>query len=326
MDEWTQRRRQKLLTGLSVSEKLGLEIGALDKPIIKRTDGDVIYVDHADTPALRAKYGHDSNVASESIVDVDAVWGKNTLYEAVQRKVDYIIASHVIEHVPDLITWLTELNQILNDNGTVRLAVPDRRFTFDVLRHETVLSEILHAHLLKPRAPMPVAIFDYILNTRKVNSAEAWDGKIDLASLKGPRTVNESISLAESILKSGEYHDVHCWVFTPRSFATLFEQMATAGLINFACEHFFDTIEHELEFFVIMRKCDDRQELIESWKRMANAAADHITGTPLDKALRELEHTKLELDSAKQRLHNLETSTSWKVTQPLRSVMGALRS
>jgi predicted SAM-dependent methyltransferase len=35
-----------------------------------------------------------------------------------------VIASHVIEHTPDLVTWLAEIRAILQPNGTLRLAIP----------------------------------------------------------------------------------------------------------------------------------------------------------------------------------------------------------
>src|SRR5580658_7325812 len=100
-------RREIILNGLDLSKLVGVEIGALDKPLVRRQDGEVIYVDHADRETLVEKYKADPNVNKDSLVHVDAIWGENTLADAVSyRKVDYVVASHVIEHVPDLITWL----------------------------------------------------------------------------------------------------------------------------------------------------------------------------------------------------------------------------
>ncbi|MPW20588.1 methyltransferase domain-containing protein [Paraburkholderia sp. CNPSo 3157] len=79
------------------------------------------------------------SVDVDKIVETDAIWGKRTLAETLKRPVDFIVASHVIEHVPDLITWLRELSHALRPGGQVRLAIPDKRFTFDLLRRETEL-------------------------------------------------------------------------------------------------------------------------------------------------------------------------------------------
>lgn len=49
-------RRDKLLGGLDISRMRGLEIGPLMTPLVCKDDGDILYVDHADTETLRAKY------------------------------------------------------------------------------------------------------------------------------------------------------------------------------------------------------------------------------------------------------------------------------
>src|SRR5258708_2223917 len=111
-------QRKKLLHGLDVSKLVGVEIGALDKPYVRREDGEVLYVDYTDRDTLVQKYKDDPHVNVGNIVHVDAIWGHNTLAGAVRdRKVDYVVASHVIEHVPDLITWLSELRSILKETG-----------------------------------------------------------------------------------------------------------------------------------------------------------------------------------------------------------------
>src|SRR6478672_6008212 len=166
-------RRAKLLEGLDLAHSRGVEIGPLHAPLVAKTDGEVIYVDHADTAALRVKYAHDPIVGDVSrIVDVDAIWGAQSLAECLGARapVDYVIASHVLEHVPDLISWLHEVRSILSPNGRLNLALPDRRFTFDYLRRESGLADALNAYLLKPRTPTPLAILDDILNTTPVDN------------------------------------------------------------------------------------------------------------------------------------------------------------
>ena len=84
----------------------GVEIGPLANPIVSRDDGRIIYVDHQNAEGLRQKYANNPDVAVMDIVDVDAIWGSNTLQEAIGPgvAVDYVVASHVVEHVPDLIS------------------------------------------------------------------------------------------------------------------------------------------------------------------------------------------------------------------------------
>ena len=93
---------------------------------------------------------------------------------------------------------------------------------------------------------------------------QAWQGNLDPFALKRKHTLDEAMAIARDVLATRRYHDVHCWVFTPRSFAELFEQASGLGLINFACEAFFDTELYQIEFFVQLRECGDRRRIVES--------------------------------------------------------------
>jgi hypothetical protein len=266
-------RRERLLVGLDIRKMIGVELGALCRPIIKREDGRVIYVDHADTETLKSKYRLDPDVSVDDIVDVDVVWGTVPLEEAIATKVDYVIASHVVEHVPDLISWLAELRAILNQRGELRLIVPDKRFTFDRLRRETILTDVLYARTVGAKCPSPHVVLDYVANVSKVDAGKVWAGAVDDASLERHHSLQHAMNCALQA-KDGVYHDVHCWVFTPRSFALLFKELAAHELIDFECAGFHDTERGSIEFFVNLRPSADREIAAESWQKMALRCAD----------------------------------------------------
>ncbi|HEY2001776.1 MAG TPA: methyltransferase domain-containing protein [Acidobacteriaceae bacterium] len=243
-------RRTRILTGLNVGDSVGVEIGALDKPLVTRDMGEVLYVDHADTATLRKKYEGDAGVRADAIVDVDGVWGNNTLLEAIGgRKVDYVLASHVIEHVPDLVTWLNELESILMPGGQIRFAIPDMRYTFDCLRRETVFSDVLPAYIVHARHPMPREVMDFICNAADVRSDLLWHKPAKRAVSRKLYLFADAARLGEASMR-GEYHDVHCWTFTPASFARLMNEIGAAGLSNLACRAFTDTPIGGMEFYV----------------------------------------------------------------------------
>jgi predicted SAM-dependent methyltransferase len=353
-------RREKLLLGLDLQNSLGIEIGALDKPVIARQDSQIIYVDHTDTASLKAKYKNDPNVDVERIVNVDAVWGTQTLQEAIglTPKVDYIVASHVIEHVPDLITWLEELRAVLKPGGEVRLAVPDRRFTFDYLRRETTLADVLNAYIARTRIPLPIAILDFFLNVATVSNIDAWEGKLDTSQPRPKHSVEKAITVARHSFENRNYHDVHCWVFTPRSFGHLFAEAADSGLIRFSCKSFYDTVRYHIEFFVTLRICDNHAEAARSWRNMeqlaanqepgsSNALSSSVAATDLARSIGIIESQleRLEISATDQRallakinerdserindlqrkLNAVYDSTSWRLTGPLRAIANAVR-
>lgn len=262
-------RKAKLLYGLDVAQQVGMELGALCRPTVRRADGRVIYVDHADTETLKRKYRDDPDVSIDEIVDVDVVWGAVPLAEATGERVDYVIASHVVEHVPDLISWLHELRSVLNEKGELRLIVPDRRFTFDRLRRETSLADVLYAQAVGARCPIPHIVLDYVANVVKVDPGGVWDGACDDKQLERHHSSRHAVACALQA-RDGIYHDVHCWVFTPHSFATLFAELVQQGIIDFECSRFYDTERGTIEFFVSLRPCADRGAAVNSWLNMAS--------------------------------------------------------
>lgn len=103
-------RREKMLAAIDPSHGKGLEVGLLENPIGTREMGEVRYVDHASTEQLRAKNRDNPFVKVDRIVDVDYFWGDSSLPEpvAAEAPFDYVVASRVVEHVPDLVGWLGE--------------------------------------------------------------------------------------------------------------------------------------------------------------------------------------------------------------------------
>ena len=192
-----------------------------------RDGGEILYVDHTDTEGLRAKYTPEQ-LAGARLVDVDKVWGAQTLQECLgpERKVDYVVNSHVVEHVPDLVTWLREIHAILRPDGCLRMAIPDRRFTFDYLRRESTLAEALDAYIRRARAPLPRAILDHFLHEAEIDPAAAWDGRLRAADVQPKRAPHVALEHAIAAHRSGDYVDAHCWVFTPLSSPVFAENSA----------------------------------------------------------------------------------------------------
>ena len=267
-------RREKLLAGLDLARQKGIEVGPLDHPLILKSEGDIRYVDYADAAFLREKYRDDPNVAVANIPETDAIWGGNTIAEALgaRHDFDYAVASHVVEHVPDLIAWLEELHTVLKPGATLRLAVPDRRYTFDFMRHDSTVSEAITAHVLGLRAPSPGQVIDSALNHHVVGMRELWAG----AGSRQPRysrreRLAHAVGCARLIVETGVYIDVHCWVFTPASFAELMEQLVALGYLRFACDRMFDTERDQNEFIAILRASEDVEACLDSWRTQAEA-------------------------------------------------------
>ena len=326
-------RQEKLLLGLDLGRVTAIEIGALDKPIIPPESPGAFFVDHLDTPALREKYAvHDVN--KDNLVHVNGVWGEKSLAEAAAAvaPVDCLVASHVIEHLPDMVAFLQEVAAVLKPAGDLRLAIPDRRYTFDLLRTETVVADVLAAHLVRARLPEVRQLIDHVDNAVPVNCHELWEGTFDRTALVKYHKSSDIELLARDVLDNRTYHDVHCWVFTPASFTQLMMRLAELGYHRFKCVTLFDTEPYTNEFIVIAQVAADQAEAIASWR----ARHEELVGDPpgarpaeITAAMaardEEIERLRALVDSLVRAVDEIKRSTSWRLTAPMRALKRVLR-
>ena len=247
--------RLEILRGsIDVASGQGLEIGPLTSPIVPRELGSVCYVDHATTEELREKYRADPAVNENNIVDVDFVWGSQALAEAVGDKApfDYVVASHVLEHVPDLIGWLAEIRSILRPGGRVSLCMPDRRYSFDVRRRNTDISEVVEAYLLRLRRPAPRATFDHFYRHVDVDTGALWRG--EAGHDNPPPKFDDAMSLTRLSVEDEKYVDTHCWVFSDQVFVDLMGELMRLGFIDLRFVSFTPTRVGEFEFFATLER------------------------------------------------------------------------
>jgi predicted SAM-dependent methyltransferase len=326
-------RREKLLLGLELNALEGAEIGALNRPIVKKSDGCIFYIDHVDSEKLRGKYSSDPAVDVSDIVEVDAVWGENTIQEAlgVNRKVDYVIASHVVEHVPDLVSWLGELSSVLKPGGTIRLAVPDMRFCFDYLRKETRLTDVIAAYFHRARRPEIREIIDWAVHFKTVDTVEAWSGRAEMNILRSRDAVDSAFGLARRA-QEGEYIDVHCWAFTPESFVLIMENLSNIGFTNLSCRELFYTEKNDLEFIVILGVESGQENVVNSWSKALSGGrgrgeiiSDSAYLLHIEALERRVADLACDVDTKSAELSAVRNSTCWKITGPLRQLVQRFR-
>src|SRR3954465_13183503 len=129
-------RNAKLLERFEPKDRL-LEIGPSFNPVAPKAAGwQVTIVDHASQDELAAKYAGNPLVDPSRIETGDIIWRDEPLHEAgaAERHGSYaaLIASHVIEHLPDVVGSLRSAERLLEpERGVLLLAVPDKRFCFD---------------------------------------------------------------------------------------------------------------------------------------------------------------------------------------------------
>lgn len=258
-------RNKKLLSKVDLRTDVGVEIGPLTNPVVTKKEGSVYYIDHTSKDELIKKYTNDPNIDVTKINDVDFIWGEKTLREAISDDLtfDYVVASHVIEHVPDVIGWLSEMNEILHVGGYVCLAIPDKRYTFDIKRQLTTVADLVDSYLNKVRRPSPRQIIDFYANAIKIDTYEAWNNKVEIEKCQRFGSESSGLELARKSMEEGVYVDVHCSVFTYDSFLKLLRDLFSLNLLNFRVAKTYEPEIFSNEFIVILEKLPPFKDLEE---------------------------------------------------------------
>lgn len=247
----------------------GLEIGPSHNPLAPKKLGyDVKILDHASAEELKKKY-MDCDVKIENIEEVDYIWQGERFTDLIGKTeiFDWIIASHVIEHVPDFISFLKQCEGILKPNGILSLIIPDKRFCFDYFLPNSTTGQILDAWHQENKKPTPGQIFDFFANISKNSNQPAWNAKTHKIpnSLFNP-TLDKATKLWIKAQDNSEYTDVHCWRFTPESFNIILNDLFSLELLNFEIKHKFETSGSE--FHVSLSKTTNSTPFIEN--RLSN--------------------------------------------------------
>jgi len=234
-----------------IDEKgLGLEIGPSHNPIAPKAKGFNVHVlDHASAEELRIKYnGHGVNL--DNIEKVDFIWRGESFQELIGETgcYDWIIASHVIEHVPNFISYLQQCEALLKPSGILSLVIPDKRYCFDYYSSSSSTGSVLDAYAENRVRPSHGQVFDHISNASKRNNNIAWgeDGLGGADELV--HTFAEAQEHWARSVSTLDYIDVHCWRFTPASFRLLISDLQSLGLIGLEIKAEFNTTG--CEFYV----------------------------------------------------------------------------
>lgn len=261
-------RKEKLLLDLNLSNQRGIEIGPLDKPMILKNESNIIYVDYSNTQLLQKKYSNDNSVDINKIQDIDIILSEKSLIDCFDpESIDYALASHVIEHIPDFIGLLKDVFRILHIGGVICLAVPDHRYTFDVFRRQTYFEDLEYAYERKATRPSLEQVLDHAKNVVEFDLGLAWTNyqqALKSAKLKHPPS---NVPILINRYKAGEYLDVHCWIFTPRSFLQLSKEIFEQFSMPMGLRRFITTQPMSNEFFIQFEKLSGFQHWNTHWPK-----------------------------------------------------------
>jgi SAM-dependent methyltransferase len=337
-------RSGKILCEIDRSAKI-LEVGPSYSPVVPKSAGWQSWsVDHSSAEELRRIYtGHDVDVSR--IEDVDFVWTTGPMDAAVPPEhhgtFDACIASHVIEHMPDLVGFFGAVSRLLKERSVLSLVVPDKRFCFDYFKPLSTTGGALEAHAARRTRHTKKSAFENAAYNVRSSNGIAW-GQQRLGTLSFSETSLEGAREAfERHQDSADapYADLHSWYFTPSSFSLIVTELAHLGLVDFSVGTCHGT--EGCEFFVTLRKgrpgsCADldalRLELLRSVVLEMKEQADFLLrlqgGAPPADTLEVLASQLVSrLDRLETTLREVAEVSAWtrKALSPLRSVRRWLR-
>lgn len=257
---------ERMLSGIT-KDQFGLEIGPSLRPCAPKSLGyHVEIVDHLSRQELIDKYTA-MGLDTSKIEEVDYIWDGSS-YSKVTGKTDsydYIIASHVIEHVPDFVGFLRDCSNMLKVNGILSIAVPDKRFTLDHFRMVTTTGKVINDYLSDDKYDTMGTLTDYWNHVVTRDGLTSWPRTQERQIKKKYQFIHDEEfnrkSYYESVQNKG-HRDFHQNVFTPASFELLIYELWEYNLIDLNIEKLYDTTAEE--FIVTMKKTSKPPVMSES--------------------------------------------------------------
>ncbi|MEE8608318.1 MAG: methyltransferase domain-containing protein [Nitrospiraceae bacterium] len=152
----------------------GVEIGALWRQFPLPARARVWYVDRLDSDGLLKQY---------PTLRGKILW-PDLVAEAAQLPVapaslDFIIASHLLEHLPFPLAALRAWYETLVPGGVLLLRVPDKRYTFDTQRARTQLAQLIEEYNHPERFDRRAHYADWVQNVKDGNpETEAFEREV----------------------------------------------------------------------------------------------------------------------------------------------------
>jgi SAM-dependent methyltransferase len=237
-------RRKQIFTTADPKGSI-LEIGPAHYGILPKRDGfNTKNVDYLDRPGLIEKYRSFPQYSADDIEDVDYVLPPGAaMADVIPDRFDLVLASHVLEHTTSVVDFLNQCTKLLCERGVISLVVPDHRYCFDRFRERSSLSRVVDASLNPPAVHTVGTLTEYFMYAAQHNGVASWaaghPGKYRL------QNTLEQVQQNAALTDTGNYVDVHNWVFAPHHLRLLLQDLYSLDLISVREAFFHDTVGHE---------------------------------------------------------------------------------
>lgn len=206
----------------------------------------VEYVDVLTTRQLRDKAAKNPRRNEADVCEIDHVMLDKSFWDLYQAdELDFILCSHVLEHVPDFVGYLRDVENVIRPGGRVVIAYPDRRYTYDLLRTPTSLEALVGRFNRKVTRPEPDVVYDALIHHRCAYTGRIWAGIEPMYD--GP-SFTKKVALKRSKEAETTYIDVHCNIFTDEEFVKMIKLLNEKELISLTVKNLLKHDDHCLSF------------------------------------------------------------------------------
>ncbi|MBL8143529.1 MAG: methyltransferase domain-containing protein [Acidobacteria bacterium] len=207
----------------------GLELGALHLPMTMPPGASVRYVDRMSRADLRREY---PSLRTIDLVETDIIADAETLATLPDASEDFIIASHLFEHLRNPIGSLLAWARVLRPGGLLYLVLPDKRATFDAHRVRTTLEHL-------------------ILDFESPSAERDFEHYVDYARFVHHKQGREALDEARKLHDVG--YSIHYHVYMPEDICHLVEWVS-ANVLPLDLVEGPLMAEGTMEFNVLVRK------------------------------------------------------------------------
>jgi SAM-dependent methyltransferase len=289
----------------------GVEVGPGHNPFVLPFPGaSVQYVDRWN-PSENAELFPELDPEAFPCPDIIANFDEDRLVALGDESQDFVICSHVLEHLADPLGFLADIYRVLRPGGTVLILLPDRHRTSDHLRAPTPLSHL---------------VADYEAGVTRVDDAHVEEF-LSTAYPSGTKTLEQASTVARQELidlhRRRSVH-VHCW-----------DEEEFSAVLSYAVEHLGQRWElvdgllteeagpSSIEFGYLLRRSSADLGAFEAAGRLRQSI--ELSRREALAAVVQLEQLSSEVVELRSSIGALQATKTFRYSARMRSAYGKLR-
>lgn len=150
----------------------GIEIGPGHVPFPVPPTVSVRYVDRWEPSENSSLFPELGDTPGFPKPDVVANLDSDRLASIADSSQDFVIASHVLEHLANPLAMLVDIHRVMCPGALLVLLIPDRHKTFDRDRAPTPVSHLIDEYYEDVREVDDAHILDFLIGTRETRSED----------------------------------------------------------------------------------------------------------------------------------------------------------